>query len=219
MKWILAFLLFFNVGLGGYQYWISTEPVVPSSESEGPTFNNLSLSQSQQQRLAAAGQPISTQQPNNQLQCIRITGLVAGDSVPVVESRLRALEVVTEISVSQELIKTDYQVLLGPFDNAETARDSLNSVSAQGIEGYVITSGENANALSLGVFSNQANAERRISELPSLNSQPTVFRKDYFVDSTIINIGPQSASLINDETLTAVLSAFENADFMRYNCN
>jgi len=220
MKWILLVLIVLNLGFGGYQYWQSTQPVAVVVTTALATLNNLQPTPNQVDRLQSSKQS-SVTAPSQALptQCIRIIGLVRGDSLEVVTSRLRALEVKAAEEPSQQVVKTDFQVILGPFDNLSFARAKLAEVTAKGIESYVITSGSSANALSMGVFSSNANALRKQSELVAMQIAATIIKKEHLSDGINLVVDPKSAALVSDDTLTSILSKFEKAEYLRYNCN
>ncbi|TCS37649.1 SPOR domain-containing protein [Reinekea marinisedimentorum] len=219
MKWILIALVSLNLALFGFQYWSSTQEDGGTEETLSATLNNLELTASQQARFEQVGKSTPKKEPEKVLQCIRITGLKEGDSYSVVESRLAALEVSSEKRVVKQLSNTDYQVLLGPFVSQEEARTKLEEVKASGVESYVITSGQHANSLSLGVFSSLENANRRRDELFTMDISATVYENKRYIDAAILEIDAQSAALISDESISGMLSEFDGAKFIRFNCN
>ena len=164
-------LLVLNFALGGYQAWLSRQPLVEAQPAISAQFDNLALTADQQSRLEVSADIVSTQvevTPSASV-CVRITGLKDGDSLPVVESRLKALELSVEQERIRDVYKREYQVILGPFNSIDEARAELVVVSAKGFEGFVMPLGEQANSLSLGLFSNRENANRRIAELEAVD--------------------------------------------------
>jgi len=220
MKWILLVLIVLNLGIGGYQYWQTKQKVALEVRTPLATVNNLRPTQNQVDRLKSSmrggGKTPIQSLPT---QCIRIIGLVGGDSLQVVVSRLKALEVNAIEEPSRQVIKTDFQVILGPFDNLSLARTELAEVTARGIESYVITSGTSANSLSMGVFSTNANALRKQSELAAKKIDATIVKKEHRSGGINLVVDPRSAALISDDTLASVLSKFEKTEYLRYNCN
>lgn len=81
--------------------------------------------------------------------------------------RTRGLEAELRTVEKQETL--GYRVYLPPQPSREQARKLVSRLSEQGIEDmYVITEGDKNNALALGVFSQQARAQRRVDELKRL---------------------------------------------------
>ncbi len=219
MKWTLLLLLVINIALGGYQYWDAQQPEQVVEQGALTKFNNLQLTKTQQQRLNESSERTPVLKDTESLRCIKITGLVADDSLPIVESRLKALEVVAKKVTDTIVLRRDYQVILGPFASIDLARAELTKISAKGVESYVITTGDNKNALSLGVFSNDANAKRKIDELSQLDITAKTIIKEHTGTTTNLVIDKDSAALLSDTTLESILSAFENTEFSRFLCN
>lgn len=219
MKWTLLLLLLVNIALGGYQFWVSTQPVTVESSQQELQFSNLSVSESQSARIeqSADSAPVISDKPVNR--CIRITGLSQEDGLPVVTSRLKALEVPSTEREVTLVLRTDYQVILGPFPNEDMARLEMQTVSSKGIDSYVISSGTHKNALSLGVFSTESNANRKVSELFELDIVSSIVTKEHSGQAFELLIDKESAALVSDETLNSILAAYSQASFSRYSCN
>lgn len=214
-------LLVINIALGGYQAWLTQQPQEVAQTSMAVQFNNLQLSESQQARLqkAADSAPVvvSTKPANDQ--CVRIFGLKESDSLPVVESRLKALELNVRQERVKELLKREYQVVLGPFDSIDLARSEMVAVNAKGFESFVISKGDLANSLSLGLFSNLENANRRIAELAAVEITAKSIQLERYNEAIQLVVDKKSSLLIADPTLRTLIDQFEGVDFTRFNCN
>lgn len=214
-------LLVINIVLGGYQAWLTQQPQEVAQTSMAVQFNNLQLSESQQARLqkAADSAPVvvSTKPANDQ--CVRIFGLKESDSLPVVESRLKALELNVRQERVKELLKREYQVVLGPFDSIDLARSEMVAVNAKGFESFVISKGDLANSLSLGLFSNLENANRRIAELATVEITAKSIQLERYNEAIQLVVDKKSSLLIADPTLRTLIDQFEGVDFTRFNCN
>lgn len=219
MKWILFVLLVMNIGLGGYQYWLTTNDISIEVVKTDAKFNSLKPSTDQLALLGSANIENDSNRQSSSVQCIRIQGLKEDESLVIVQSRLSALEVKSQKNITSQIIKTDFQVILGPFDSSEIARDRLDDLLARGIESYVIGSGKHKNSLSMGVFSNLQNAERRTEELKQNNISASISKNNHFNDVVVLQINAQSAQLIGDNTLQSMLNQFVGAEFVRYDCN
>lgn len=219
MKWILVILLAVNIAVGGYLYWEGTQPSPVASQEVSTQFNNLSLSTSQTARLKSSETQRPSLQEKPSLKCVRISGLSNEDGLSVVESRLKALEVDVKRVPTEVVLRTDYQVIVGPFANIDLARNELQAIAAKGLDSYVITAGRYENALSLGVFSSDLGAERKISELVEEEIDATVVTREHTGEAIVLVIDKQAASLITDQTLESVLNAYPQSEFSRYSCN
>jgi hypothetical protein len=221
MKWTLLVLLVVNLGLGGYQYWLSTQPAISSTEEQSTQFNNLALTSNQEQRYQASREltPVVREKPSNR--CVRITGLELEDGIPVIESRLKALEVTPTRETRRVVLYTQYQVILGPFANSDLATAELQKIEAMAIAGdkQVLKDGDFQNSIRFGVFNSESNANRKATELNNNNVEARVVGKDKLGDAVHLILNKESAALISDETLNSLLSSYANADFSRFQCN
>jgi hypothetical protein len=106
-----------------------------------------------------------------------------------VEGELRAIDVATG--------ESDYRVLIPPARSAEEAFRKLRELQASDVDSYVITQGEQALGISLGVFSFRAGAKELSGQLTAMGYKPE-----------IIEIQQQSRSYWIE---------FDSAEFQRLN--
>ncbi|MBU2862224.1 SPOR domain-containing protein [Reinekea forsetii] len=222
MKWILIMLLLVNASLFGYQGWQAQQPEQEVVSSFSVQHGNLALSESQQARLAKSSEATQTSQKTTQTtsaKCVRITGLKESDSLPVVESRLKALELNVKQVRAKELLKREYQVVLGPFNSVDQARSEMIAINAKGFESFVISKGDLANSLSLGLFSTKENAQRRLAELSAVDITARAIEIERFNEAIQLVLDSKSSLLIADPTLASLVNQFEGVDFTRFICN
>lgn len=221
MKWILIALLVLNIAFGGYQAWLTQQPQEVAQSKMAVQFSNLQPSASQLGRLKTAADTapaVIVNKPANN-QCVRISGLKESDSLPVVESRLKALELGVRQERVKEILKREYQVVLGPFDSIDLARAEMVAINAKGFESFVISKGDLANSLSLGLFSNIENANRRIAELAAVDIAAKSIQLERYNEAIQLIVDKKSSLLIADPTLRTLIDQFEGVDFTRFNCN
>lgn len=218
MKWIILTLLLLNLGLGGYQYWQTTQPEVQDATPSAARLNNLAIDQSTRDELAELERTVVAEPAVEPLQCVRISGVAAEDQADIIRSRLQALEVTTEMSVREEILRSDYWVVVGPFDTDQQGRDRLAQLQADGIESFLINQGRLAGGISLGLFSSDSNARTRASELAGQDIEARVERVDRTRDTWVLTIDAESARQISNTALDAIVSEFEGASFQRLRC-
>jgi hypothetical protein len=221
MKWILMALLVLNFALGGYQAWLTQQPQVEVKPSVSALFDNLALTQDQLSSMEASADIVSAEVAV-ELQssmCVRIFGLKEGDSLPVVESRLKALELTVDQQRTRDVYKREFQVVLGPFNSIDEARSEMVEINAKGFESFVISKGSLANSLSLGLFSNSDNASRQIAELAAADVVARSIEIERYNETIQLVLDEKSSLLITDPTLSTLIDQFEGVDFTRFNCN
>lgn len=218
MKWIILTLLVLNLALGGYQYWQTMQPAVQVVEPSVAQMNNLAIDQATRNRLAELEQTVVAEPAVEPLQCIRITGIAAEDQAYIIQSRLRALEVSSDMSTREEILRSDYWVVIGPFDTDQQGRDRLAQLQADGIESFLINQGRLAGGISLGLFSSDANARTRVSELAGQDIEARVERVDRTREVWVLTVGAESARQISNAAVDSIVSEFEGASFQRFRC-
>lgn len=218
MKWIILTLLVLNLALGGYQYWQTTQPVAQVAEPSVAQLNNLAIDQATRNQLAELEQTVVAEPVVEPLQCIRITGIAAEDQADIIQSRLRALEVSSDMSTRDEILRSDYWVVIGPFETDQQGRDRLAQLQADDIESFLINQGRLAGGISLGLFSSDANARTRVSELASQDIEARVERVDRTRTVWVLTVGAESARQISNAAVESIVSEFEGASFQRFRC-
>lgn len=77
--------------------------------------------------------------------------------------------------VIEEQVPRSYWVYLPPYPSVEAAEQVMDRLKEKGVKDYArVTSGAVRNALSLGLYSQVASAERRLQELEALGFNPKV---------------------------------------------
>lgn len=218
MKWIILTLLVLNMALGGYQYWQTTQPDVQPAEPSAAQMNNLAISEETRTRLAELERTEVAEPLVEPLQCVRITGIAAEDQADIIQSRLRALEVTSSKTTQEEILRSDYWVVLGPFETDQQGRDRLSQLQADDIESFLINQGRLAGGISLGLFSSDSNARTRVAELAEQDIDARVERVDRTREVWVLTIAAESARLISNQALESIVSGFEGASFQRFRC-
>jgi hypothetical protein len=218
MKWIILTLLLLNLALGGYQYWQVSQPDTAMAEPSAAQLNNLAIDQSTRDQLAQFEQRAAAEPVVEPLQCIRVSGILAEDEAGILQSRLRALEVRSQLSERDEVLRSDYWVVLGPFDTDEQGRARLGELQANDVESFLINQGRLAGGISLGLFSSDSNARSRVAALAERDINARVEQVDRTRQTWVLTIGAESARLISNEGLESIVSEMEGASFQRFRC-
>jgi hypothetical protein len=218
MRWIILTLLLLNLAFGGYQYWQVSQPPVQKAAPITAKMNSLALDQATRTRLVELERTAVAEPAVEPLQCVRVTGIAAADQADIIQSRLRALEVDSRLSTRNEIQRSDYWVILGPFDSAEQGRARLGQLQAANIESFLINQGSLAGDISLGLFSSESNARSRAAELNGQDIEARVERVDRTREIWELTINADSARLISNTALDSIVSDFEGASFQRFRC-
>lgn len=216
MKGILLTLVVVNLVFGGWLFWQQQQtdnevPIAPVAE-----LNNLGLDEATRSRLAQSGRQRDV--PAQDAQCILIRGVLSSEDANVIQARLAALEVPSEITIRSEVTRTDHWVVLGPFESIPRARERLTQLQANGVESFLINQGPMQGGISLGLFSSLSNAENRRAALQQQGIEARIEDFPRLRDVRDLDIDAAAARLLSDSALEAILERFEGVDFQRYGC-
>lgn len=102
--------------------------------------------------------------------CLRVSGLYERQARDELLNRLQRLGVSRIDNGTVEGVRTLHWVLLAPYENREQAVAAADILRRNKVrEFFIVRSGEQENAISLGVFSSRERAERRLQQINDLN--------------------------------------------------
>jgi len=104
--------------------------------------------------------------------CLQMTGI---DDLQERERILKVLRQHGATGIAQaevRITRTNFRVFLPPYPNRAKAAEAAAILDARGVRDYfIVRSGDNENAVSLGVFSTRERAERRSRQIMDLNER------------------------------------------------
>ncbi len=191
---LVVLLLISNLGLACWLYFAPRAPSVelPAADPGVPKLMLLSeddrpIAAGPAMPPAASATPTQARDPKKDV-CISVG---AFSTQADMRAAMRALSPVVARIQFRELRVTEtrgYWVYLPAPGNRERALGVARQLSNKGISDYyVVTAGEQPNAISLGLFHDPANAEKRRSEVHALGFKPEVIQRSdevpaYWVD-------------------------------------
>lgn len=105
--------------------------------------------------------------------CERIGPLRDADAAASLRARLGTLSAAAEVKEVEEMQIRGYWVYLPPSADREAALALARQLAAGGIRDYyVVTAGANENTISLGMFQDRINADKRIQQIAALGFNP-----------------------------------------------
>ena len=179
MRWIILLLLFLNTGYfawGTYQQSLQSyeQPVLPESEvQQGKRLVLWSESGKDVPRSELIPEPIIVErsQPAAQKieeegqQCMLVGPFPSSQKADQLQQRLFSLGISSRERSDTENLTYDHWVHIPPLSGREAAIRLLRELQGQEIDSFVITQGELANGISLGLFSKEDSANKVSSRL------------------------------------------------------
>lgn len=179
MRWIILLLLFMNTGYfawGTYQQSLQSyaQPAISESEvQQGKRLVLWSESGKNLPRSELIPDPVVVEKPvavvetveEKIRQCLVVGPFASAKQADQIQQRLFSLGVPSRERADNENLSYDYWVHIPPLSGREAAIRLLRELQGQEIDSFVITQGELANGISLGLFSKEASANKVTSRL------------------------------------------------------
>ena len=174
MRWILITLVVVNIGYFAWQI-VSVDSaaiVVNSGSSISHQRDDITLlSETDQSELVKlqelVNKPIvNTTSITSPDGCMAVGPFMSIYESQNIANQLASLEISMRArAVDQPTGEYDYRLLVPPMNSLEEAFRKLRELQASNIDSYVITAGENALGISLGVFSTKAGADVALTKV------------------------------------------------------
>jgi len=198
MRWLFLLLVLLNVFfLLQHQYHspLRVKEVVPLESYNRPKQNITLLSESPgaARRERAAGRPEGM--------CLFLGGFDDPQLASSLEQRLLSLDVQSSVQFLDTASGVDYWVYLPPLASRPASLRQLRELQSRNIDSYIITVGDLANGISLGIFSRKDSADGVVARLRELDyaalirELPRVHRKHW------VRVAAASRGLVDDALL------------------
>src|SRR5690606_29996859 len=115
-----------------------------------------------------------------------------------VEQRLMALDIQAEVRAVDAAAGLDYWVYLAPLASRQASLRQLKELQARKIDSYIITQGDLANGISLGIFPRSDSAESVMHRLRDAGYEPMLRELPRAQRSYWVRIAPESRRLADD---------------------
>ncbi|MEO4047004.1 SPOR domain-containing protein [Pseudomonas sp. CAU 1711] len=126
-----------------------------------------------------------------------------------VEQRLVALDIRAEVRPVNAAAGLDYWVYLAPLASRQASLRQLKELQARKIDSYIITQGDLANGISLGIFPRSDSAESVMRRLRDAGYEPLLRELPRAQRSYWVRIAPESRRLA-DDVMPQLASDFQN---------
>ena len=171
MRYIALTLLLLNLAYLAWNFWQRSQTEVPvvliETEEPGARLRLLSERETDAERAA----PVAAEAA---ALCSRLGEFPSVEDANLFIKEARALNLQAELWVDGSLLAPQYRVYLPPYSSREIAALSLNAlqedprVTELALETYLITRGELANGIGLGIFAERNTAETLMEALSGL---------------------------------------------------
>jgi len=194
---LVLILLAMNLGVAlwaGLRPAALPAPLVAASEPGVPTIRLLSEVDPNLAAPSAAepdGPPLAIP-PAPQRQCLQVGPLLTQIDLRRVVAALSPAAQRIQYRESRALIRRGYRVFLPSPGSREAALTLARQLSARGLRDYyVVTAGDEQNTISLGLYRDESNAQRRRDEVRALGIEPRLEPRNeelpqYWIDLEVL---------------------------------
>ena len=201
MRWVFMLLVVLNAF---YYVWhqqqvpMQAKEVAPLSlyQDSRRDIQLLSESKPQERRTSAV-----KEEPPEQAVCLFLGRFNEEAQAQQVEQRLLSLDIRSQSQVVESAGAVDYWVYLPPLASRQASLRQLRELQARKIDSYIISQGDLANGISLGIFPRHDSADSVISRLRRAGYEPLLRELPRANRSHWVRIAPESRRLVDDSLL------------------
>lgn len=194
LKWIFAALVLANIGLWMWASWYKDAPLEESRAPRAPVapeqmrlFNEPGVKLVPRKQPPPANAELTA---NVTPACFHVGPFPDAGLVARAEARLNELPLTYSRRV-EDVQTTAYQVYLPPLPSQKAAERKRQELTRLGFKDHaLVQEGDLRNAISLGLFTVEANAQNRVRELAAKKVQASIqpfpqTRKRYWLDVAV----------------------------------
>ncbi len=149
-----------------------------------------------------------TEQQQVQVEMMLLGGFVEKQIAEKLQQRLVSLDIQSKIIVLESEVDLEYWVYLAPLASRQAAVRQLKEMQARQIDGYLITKGELANGVSLGMFAREDSAYSVAERLKEAGYEPSVRTIERTQRLYWIIVAEESRRLVGQDLLKRLVQDF-----------
>lgn len=220
MRWFFFLLVLLNIGLFAWQQRLAPEvsselSLVPKTESLGQVTTLQLLTEA---RPAMTTLPAAVAQPVVPDNCLVLGGFDAADRASQLEQRLLSLDISARVVTMDAAFGSDHWVYIPPLASSQASLRQLRELQARGIDSYLITEGELANGILLGVFSRLDAAVGVADKLRGAGYEPQVRELPRVYQQYWVRVASKSQRLVDEALLSRLAADFPDLKHELISC-
>ncbi|WP_263146967.1 SPOR domain-containing protein [Pseudomonas sp. RIT-PI-AD] len=150
--------------------------------------------------------------------CLFLGGFEREEEAREVEQRLLSLDVQSRVQTVDAAAGMDYWVYLAPLASRQASLRQLRELQARKIDSYIITQGDLANGISLGIFPRSDSAESVMQRLHDAGYEPLMRELSRAHRSFWVRVAPESRRLADDALLGQLTQQFKDLQHQLMPC-
>lgn len=211
MRWILLLLLLLNAF---YYVWhqqqgpLRAKEVAPAGAYQSARKDIRLLSEADAPRVRAESSTPADGVAPEAAVCLYLGSFEEESRARVVEQRLLSLDIQAEVRSVDAAAGVEYWVYLPPLASRQASLRQLRELQARRIDSYIITQGELANGISLGIFPRNDSANSVMQRLRDVGYEPQIRELSRAHRSFWVRVAPESRRLADEFLLGRLAGDF-----------
>ncbi|MDF3197006.1 SPOR domain-containing protein [Pseudomonas sp. 1928-m] len=210
MRWMFLWLVVLNLF-----YYVWHQQQAPLRVTEIAPLNMAQDSKRDIRLLSESSAPprreVAEAQPVEAV-CLFLGSFEQMADASAVEQRLLSLDIQSRVQSMDAAAGVDYWVYLPPLASRQASLRQLRELQARKIDSYIITQGDLANGISLGIFPRSDSAQSVIQRLRDAGYEPSLRELTRAHRSFWVRISPQSRRLADDSLLQRLAFDFKGLE-------
>lgn len=211
MKYLFLSLLLLNILYALWQFQVRAP--VPS-DGVGTPLLESQLSSVPSASGHAPGMP---DEPLASL-CVTLGRFSSAGEAEQLRQRLLVLDIAAEVRAREAVVGTDYWLAMPVTGGEQQAVMQLSALQERGLDSFLITRGEMAGQISLGVFSREDNAQLRREQLQEQGLEVHVHALSKTEQQFVVEVGGQARRLVDQAMLSRLRSDFPSLQHQYQPC-
>lgn len=210
MRWMFLWLVVLNLF-----YYVWHQQQAPLRVTEIAPLNMAQDSKRDIRLLSESSVPprreIAEVQPVEAV-CLFLGSFELMADASAVEQRLLSLDIQSRVQSMDAAAGIDFWVYLPPLASRQASLRQLRELQARKIDSYIITQGDLANGISLGIFPRSDSAQSVMQRLRDAGYEPSLRELTRAHRSFWVRISPQSRRLADDSLLQRLAFDFKGLE-------
>lgn len=216
MRWMFLLLIVLNLF---YYVWHQQQaPLRPKEVAP------LALAQNNKrdiQLLSESDEPVRREQAPRAVAgtvCLFLGGFELESAATAVEQRLVSLDIRSRVQSMDAAAEVEYWVYLPPLASRQASLRQLKELQARKIDSYIITQGDLANGISLGIFPREDSARGVMQRLHDAGYDSELRELPRSHRSYWVRIAPESRQLVSVSLLESLVFDFNGLQHQLMPC-
>lgn len=216
MRWMFLLLVVLNLF-----YYVWHQQQAPLRPKEVAPLTLAQDSKRDIQLLSESDEPARREQAVREVAgavCLFLGGFELESAATAVEQRLISLDIRSRVQSMDAAAEVEYWVYLPPLASRQASLRQLKELQARKIDSYIITQGDLANGISLGIFPREDSAKSVMQRLRDAGYESALRELPRSRRSYWVRIAPESRRLVGDALLQSLAFDFNGLQHQLMPC-